>query len=183
MKYTLPPYRFTGLLGGLLLLLSLSAPAHSAPNSCWGEATEAFAQMGMMGEHASQQSNPRLGLANTARALYDIGVLSEPTLGALADYLMAELGLSLNRCLSPESAVMMAEKQAAENAACWGQASAVFARMGLMGQHSSSFASPRLGLRNLARALAEMGVIPDDSMASLGGFVAADLGLSIDACF
>jgi len=51
-----------------------------------------------------------------------------------------------------------------------------------MGQHASQQPNPRLGLRNLARALAEAGVIPDDSMASLGAFVAGELGLTIDAC-
>ena len=66
--------------------------------------------------------------------------------------------------------------------ACFGQASAVFAQMGAMGDHSSSFPTPRLGLRNLARLLAEAGAIPDDSMASLGQFVANELGLSIAAC-
>lgn len=72
--------------------------------------------------------------------------------------------------------------KAAPRASCWGQASAVFARMGEMGEHSSQQGQPRLGLRNLARALAEDGVIPDDSMASLGQFVANVLGLSIEAC-
>lgn len=66
--------------------------------------------------------------------------------------------------------------------ACWGQASAVFAQMGEMGEHSSSFETPRVGLRNLARQLAALGIIPDDSMASLGAFVATELGLSIEAC-
>lgn len=66
--------------------------------------------------------------------------------------------------------------------ACWGQASKVFAQMGLMGEHSSSFPTPRLGLRNLARVLAAEGIIPDDSMQSLGAFVAGELGLEIDAC-
>jgi len=51
-----------------------------------------------------------------------------------------------------------------------------------MGKHSSQQPSPRLGLRNLARALFEAGVIPDDSMYSLGVFVSYELGLSIDAC-
>jgi hypothetical protein len=49
-------------------------------------------------------------------------------------------------------------------------------------EHSSSFDTPRLGLRNLARALADGGVIPDGSMQALGAFVADELGLSIDAC-
>lgn len=66
--------------------------------------------------------------------------------------------------------------------ACWGQATKVFAQMGAMGEHASQQPTPRVGLRNLARALAEAGVIPDDSMQSLGAFVATELGLSIDAC-
>jgi hypothetical protein len=70
----------------------------------------------------------------------------------------------------------------AQGNSCWGQASAVFAQMGLLGEHSSQQANPRLGLRNLARLLADLGVIPDDSMASLGAFVADELGLEIDAC-
>jgi hypothetical protein len=76
----------------------------------------------------------------------------------------------------------VASTAAPSSNACWGQASKVFAQMGLMGEHSSSFATPRLGLRNLARALAAEGVIPDDSMQALGAFVAAELGLEIDAC-
>jgi hypothetical protein len=68
------------------------------------------------------------------------------------------------------------------NASCWGQASQVFAQMGLMGEHSSSFDTPRLGLRNLARSLADSGVLEEDTMQALGAFVAAELGLSIEAC-
>lgn len=66
--------------------------------------------------------------------------------------------------------------------ACWGQATKVFAQMGAMGEHASSEPTPRDGLRNLARMLADEGVIPDDSMQSLGAFVAEALGLEIDAC-
>jgi hypothetical protein len=66
--------------------------------------------------------------------------------------------------------------------ACWGQATKVFAQMGAMGEHSSSFETPRLGLRNLARALYEQGVLEADTMQALGAFVAAELGLEIDAC-
>lgn len=76
-----------------------------------------------------------------------------------------------------------ASQEAAKNGnACWGQATRVFAQTGVMGEHASQQPTPRLGLRNLARALADAGVIPDDSMRSLGQFVAADLGLSIEAC-
>lgn len=66
--------------------------------------------------------------------------------------------------------------------ACWGQATKVFAKMGEMGEHARQQSTPRLGLRNLARALYRDGVIADDSMQALGAFVAAELGLSIDAC-
>ncbi len=66
--------------------------------------------------------------------------------------------------------------------ACWGQATAVFAQMGEMGAHASEFATPRLGLRNLARALYADGIIADDSMQALGAFVAEVLGLNIAAC-
>lgn len=66
--------------------------------------------------------------------------------------------------------------------ACWGQATAVFAQLGEMGEHAASQPTPRLGLRNLARALADAGVIADDSMASLGQFVADTLGLTVEAC-
>ncbi len=59
--------------------------------------------------------------------------------------------------------------------------------MGLMGEHASGrdgteMSNPRLGLRNLARALYEQGVIEDDSMTALGAFVASALELGIEAC-
>jgi hypothetical protein len=40
----------------------------------------------------------------------------------------------------------------------------------------------RLGLRNLARALADAGVINEDTLQALGEYVAAELGLTVDAC-
>jgi hypothetical protein len=66
--------------------------------------------------------------------------------------------------------------------ACWGQATKVFAATGELGQHASSQPTPRLGLANLARALFDQGVIPAPTLQALGAFVAAQLGLSIDAC-
>jgi hypothetical protein len=66
--------------------------------------------------------------------------------------------------------------------ACWGQATRVFAATGELGQHASSEPTPRLGLANLARGLFDQGVIPGPTMQALGTFVAAQLGLSIDAC-
>jgi opacity protein-like surface antigen len=81
-------------------------------------------------------------------------------------------------------AALPALAEEANDSACWGQASAVFAQMGAMGEHSSSFETPRLGLRNLARFLYEHepDKISDDTMQALGAYVAAELGLSIDAC-
>ena len=70
----------------------------------------------------------------------------------------------------------------AGDCACWGQATAVFARMGMMGEHASEQPTPRVGLRNLARYLADEGIIPDDSMQSPGEFVDSAYGLSIEAC-
>jgi hypothetical protein len=70
----------------------------------------------------------------------------------------------------------------AQEPSCWGQATAVFAHMGEMGEHASQEPTPRDGLRNLARLLADDDVIPNDSMAALGAFVADALGLSVEAC-
>lgn len=70
------------------------------------------------------------------------------------------------------------QAQTDEDSACWGQASAVFARMGEMGEHSSSFDTPRYGLANLARLL----LGEDATIQDLGAVVAADLGLTIEAC-
>jgi hypothetical protein len=82
--------------------------------------------------------------------------------------LSADLATSLSQTSTPQ--------------ACWGQATQVFARMREMGTHASAQANPRVGLRNLARDLYDMGVLPDDSLQALGAFVASALGLSIDSC-
>lgn len=100
------------------------------------------------------------------------------------------LGCSEDSFVGPESGSSGAEFRSDETTpyattnekACWGQATRVFAQMGDMGEHASEFPTPRLGLRNLARALYAAGDIPDDSMQSLGVFVAETLGLSLAAC-
>jgi hypothetical protein len=68
--------------------------------------------------------------------------------------------------------------------ACWGQATKAYVdtEVGIMGEHASSYSTPRVGLRNLARSLHELGVLEDDSMQALGAFVAAEEGLEVDAC-
>jgi hypothetical protein len=96
-------------LVGLVLLTGCSDPIKpsievqpqlAAANACWGQATRVFALMGGMGAHASEQPTPRLGLANLARALYDAGVIDEPTMQALGVFVAAELGLSIEACLT-----------------------------------------------------------------------------------
>lgn len=62
------------------------------------------------------------------------------------------------------------------------RATKVFARTGASTSTPATRPSRGSGWRNLARALADANVIPGDSMQSLGAFVAAELGLSIDAC-
>ena len=68
---------------------------------CWGQATAVFAQMGAMGEHASQQSNPREGLYLLANRLYyEEGVLDAPTIQALAAYLVSiDPTLEVDACM------------------------------------------------------------------------------------
>lgn len=80
------------------------------------------------------------------------------------------------------SIVVATPGSAQDDNACWGQASAAFAQLGKMGEHSSSFDTPRVGLRNLARELHSIGVLEDDSLQSLGAFVAQAEELSIEAC-
>lgn len=68
--------------------------------SCWGQASVVFAKMGLMGEHASQQENPRAGLYNLAAALYKDGVIEAPTLAALAAWLVSiDPDLSVEACM------------------------------------------------------------------------------------
>lgn len=66
--------------------------------------------------------------------------------------------------------------------ACWGEATQALARLGEMGYHASQQPTPRLGLRNVARLLYDLGVLPDDSLQALGAFLSSALGMSIDSC-
>jgi hypothetical protein len=54
------------------------------------------------------------------------------------------------------------------NPSCWGSASAAFGKTGTLGQHASSFDSPRLGIGNVA--FANTGTHqPGDLVIALGG--------------
>jgi hypothetical protein len=114
------------------------------------------------------------------------------TLALIAGSTIVTSGCGSDQPLEPEAAFEEADFAAfsgeqvgvtsANAYACWGQVTQVFARMGAMGEHASQFETPRLGLRNLARALYEDGVLAEDSVQALGAFVADALGLSIEAC-
>jgi hypothetical protein len=89
------------------------------------------------------------------------------------------LAVLLSVTLAPTNA----QADTSEDHACWGQASAVFAKRGEMGKHASEQDEPRDGLRNLARYLYyEEGVIDEPTLQALGAYVAAAWGLSIEAC-
>jgi len=75
-----------------------------------------------------------------------------------------------------------AQSDKASDKACWGQASAVFAKTGELGFHSKNQTNPREGLKNLARYLYEEGVIDAPTMQALGAFVSSTLDSSIEAC-
>jgi hypothetical protein len=108
-------------------------------------------------------------------------ILSENQLGVMTVRRLNRTILATILALSTASAPLAAQAAPADGA-CWGQATKVFAQMGVMGEHARGFETPRLGLRNLARALYEQDVIEADSMQALGAFVASALGLNIDAC-
>src|SRR6516164_2449558 len=95
---------------------------------------------------------------------------------------VAALGSGVIAAAPAASAAPLAASAAPSDHACWGQATAVFAATGELGQHASSEPPPREGLANLARALYAQGTIPAPTMQALGAFVTAQLGLSIDAC-
>ena len=95
-----------GVLFVLAVMLSVTlipaeAQAAASDEACWGQATKVFAQMGEMGTHASQQANPRDGLRNLARELYDDGngPLADDTMQALSAFVAEALGLSIDACM------------------------------------------------------------------------------------
>lgn len=74
---------------------AFAAPAEKA---CWGQASKVFAHTGEMGEHSSQQENPRVGLRNLARLLYDAGAIPDDSMQSLGRFVSTELGLSIDAC-------------------------------------------------------------------------------------
>ena len=89
----------TLLIASFLFTFSFAQSDQANDKACWGQASAVFAQMGEMGPHSSSQENPRIGLKNLAQALFDAGVIAEPTLQALGTFVASELGLSIEACL------------------------------------------------------------------------------------
>jgi hypothetical protein len=79
-----------------------SLSAFALENSCWGQATAVFAQMGYIGEHASQQEEPRVGLANLSRGLYEAGIIPDDSLQALGAFVANSLDMSIDECMETE---------------------------------------------------------------------------------
>lgn len=68
-----------------------AAPGGSVPANCWGVVSAQLARAdGGLGKHASSQDNPRSGLGNVARLLFDLGFISDPHVSDLGA-LLAEL--------------------------------------------------------------------------------------------
>ena len=84
----------------LILLLSATPVLAEADDSaCWGQASAVYAQTGEMGEHASQEPTPRIGLHNLARLLYESGAIAEPTMEALGQFVAEAENLSIDACM------------------------------------------------------------------------------------
>lgn len=82
-----------------VLVVPAGAQGTSNPNACWGQATKVFARTGEMGEHASQEPTPRLGLRNLARALYADGQLPDDSLQSLGQFVVEAWDLDVSACL------------------------------------------------------------------------------------
>ena len=82
-------------LGVAVLTASAATPNDQA---CWGQATKVFAATGELGQHASSEPTPRLGLANLARSLFAAGIIPAPTMQALGAFVTTHLGLSIDAC-------------------------------------------------------------------------------------
>jgi hypothetical protein len=76
------------------------AQAEAPYDACWGQATKVFAKMGKMGEHASQQEEPRHGLYNLAVDFYEAGIIDEPSMAAFGAFLVSiDPSLTVEACM------------------------------------------------------------------------------------
>ncbi len=93
---------FAILLAGAAIAALAAGPAAAAGPanpSCWGTVSAQRATSTHdIGEHASAQSTPRLGLGNTARLLFDLGLTSGPHVSDLGSTLAELDGIDATSC-------------------------------------------------------------------------------------
>ena len=95
--------RMISLTLALLLVMVAVVPAladgsPTNPN-CWGTVTSQRASTYHdIGQHVSSQSEPRAGLGNVARQLYDLGLTSGPHVSDLGSFLASIDGLDATQC-------------------------------------------------------------------------------------
>jgi len=76
--------------------VAAAAPANA---NCWGVVSAQRATtLGDIGQHASAQSTPRLGLGNTARLLFDLGLTAGPHVSDLGSGLATLDGIPETSC-------------------------------------------------------------------------------------
>ena len=95
--------RMISFVLALLLVAASVVPVFAAgsptnPN-CWGTVTSQRAStLHDIGQHVSSQSEPRAGLGNVARQLYDLGLTSGPHVSDLGSFLASVDGLDATQC-------------------------------------------------------------------------------------
>ena len=87
----------------LLLTAAMYVPAlaDGRPTNpdCWGVVSARLASTEhTMGEHASNQTEPRLGLGNLARILYEAGVTSGPHVSDMGSFLATVDDVEATQC-------------------------------------------------------------------------------------
>ena len=85
----------------LVTFSTQTAAANGGPANpnCWGVVTSQRATTEHdIGQHASSQDEPRLGLANVARLLYELGLTDGPHVSDLGSFLAEMDGLDATHC-------------------------------------------------------------------------------------
>jgi hypothetical protein len=94
--------RLTVFFSVFMLIAVMATPvfaASSTNHKCWGTVTsQRAATFHDIGEHSADQSTPRLGLGNVARALFEAGLTEGPTVGDLGAFLASVDGLDETYC-------------------------------------------------------------------------------------
>ena len=90
------------LILALFLVAATYAPAFADgptnPN-CWGKVTSQRAStVHDVGEHASNQAEPRAGLGNLARTLYELGITSGPHVSYMGSFLATVDDVEAKQC-------------------------------------------------------------------------------------